>query len=116
MGAGDQIRAHANRLAAAPAKVSPLIVAATTKATLDTASMARELAPVDTGYLRASITTSTGSDGATVWGEATAGANYAVYVEHGTSRMAPQPYMGPAHEANAAKWLAALAQIGGQAL
>jgi HK97 gp10 family phage protein len=113
---GAEIRAHAAKFRAAGVKVTPLVVAATTKATLDTAAQARELTPVDTGYLRASIATTTGTDGTSVFGEVTAGANYAAYVEHGTSRMAPQPFMSPAHEANAAKWLAALAQIGGQAL
>ena len=28
-------------------------------------------------------------------------ASYGVYVEYGTRRMSPQPYMGPALEANA---------------
>lgn len=113
---GAEIRAHANKLRAAGPKVLPLVVAATTKATLDTSRDARELTPVDTGYLRASIAVAVGSDGTTAFGEVTAGANYAPYVEHGTSRMAPQPFMGPAHEKNAAKWLEALGQIGGKAL
>lgn len=116
MAAGDQIRAHAGKLRAAPGNLRPLIVAATMKATLDTASGARELTPVDTGYLRASITTENGVDGATIYGQVEAGANYAAYVEHGTSRMAPQPYMSPATEKNSAKWLQALAQLGGKAV
>lgn len=113
---GDQIRAHAAKLRAAGRNLHPLVVTATTKATLDTASMARELTPVDTGYLRASITIETGSDRTSVYGEATAGANYASYVEHGTSRMAPQPFMAPAHEKNSKKWLEAMRQLGGKAV
>lgn len=116
MAAGDAIRAHANRLQAAPGKLRPMVVVATAKATIDTANGARELAPVDTGYLRAAITTATGVSGSTVWGEVTAGAEYAPYVEHGTSRMAPQPYMSPSFEKNSAKWLQALGQLGGKAV
>ncbi|MEO9246464.1 HK97-gp10 family putative phage morphogenesis protein [Citricoccus nitrophenolicus] len=118
MGAGDEIRAHAGKLRAAPGKLRPLVVMATTKATIDTASGARELAPVDTGYLRASITVETGTDGSTIYGEVTAGANYARWVENGTpsGSHAPQPFMGPAREANKPKWLAAMAQLGGKAV
>lgn len=116
MSAGDEIRSHAGRLQAAPGKLRPLVVMATTKATIDTANGARELAPVDTGYLRASITTEAGTDGNTVYGEVTAGANYAAYVENGTSRMSPQPYMGPSRERNAPKWLEAMRQLGGKAV
>lgn len=116
MGAGDQIRTYARRLENAGRKINPLVVDATTKATLDTASAARELAPVDTGYLRASITTATGSDGSTVWGEVTAGAEYATFLENGTSRMAPQPFMRPARETVKPAWLAAMAQLGGKAV
>ncbi|VXA92462.1 HK97-gp10 family putative phage morphogenesis protein [Citricoccus sp. K5] len=116
MGAGDDIRAHANRLQTAPGKLRPMVVAATVKATIDTANGARELAPVDTGMLKGSITTETGTDGSAVYGQVEAGVNYAAYVEHGTSRMAPQPYMSPAFEKNSAKWLEALGQLGGKAV
>lgn len=116
MGAGDEIRAHADKFRAAPGRLRPLVVTATAKATIDTASGARELAPVDTGNLRASITTETGADGTAIYGQVEAGANYAAYVEHGTSRMAPQPYMSPSFEKNSAKWLEALAQLGGKAV
>lgn len=116
MAAGDEIRAHANRLQAAPKKLRPLVVAVTTKATIDTANGARELAPVDTGNLRGSITMETGTDGTAIYGQVEAGANYAAYVEHGTSRMSPQPYMSPSFEKNSAKWLEALAQLGGKAV
>ena len=53
---------------------------------------AKIFAPVDTGNLRNSIT----SDVRGLTAEIGPSAEYAAHVEFGTSRMAPQPYMGPA--------------------
>ena len=53
---------------------------------------AKILAPVDTGNLRNSIT----SDIRGLTAEIGPSAEYAAHVEFGTSRMGPQPYMGPA--------------------
>lgn len=52
------------------------------------------LAPVDTGALRASISTSVIDAGLGV--EVGPTVHYGGYNEFGTSRMAPRPYMGPA--------------------
>lgn len=60
---------------------------------------AKQRAPVDTGNLRNSISTSISAGGMTA--EIGPTASYGVYVEYGTRRMSPQPYMGPALEANA---------------
>lgn len=91
-----------NELAADLTKAS---VSAAQKALLAVQKTAKEIesgakqrAPVDTGNLRNSITTSL-SDGAGAGAsEATvsAGAFYSPFVELGTSRMAPQPFFGPA--------------------
>lgn len=86
---------------------------ATQKTVTDTVNLARAQSPVDTGNLRASITGSTEIGASTVAGEVMAGAHYAVYVENGTSRMAPQPFMRPAQEATTPAWLQAIAQAGG---
>ncbi len=51
--------------------------------------------PVDTGFLRSSIQTARGPDDTVV---VSAEAEYAAYVEYGTSRMAARPYMRPAAE------------------
>lgn len=91
----------------------PRLAVATQKTVTDTTNTARQLAPVDTGYLRSSITGDTEVGGQTVRGEVTAGANYAIYVEKGTSRMAAQPFMRPAQQQHEPAWLAALAQLGG---
>lgn len=108
----------AGRLRDAPGKAVGMIRDATVKATLDTQRMARERAPVDTGYLRSSIAVSVqpGQSAGSVVGEVTAGANYAAYVEHGTSRQRPQPFMRPAFEQSRDVWVQMLEQIGGRVL
>jgi HK97 gp10 family phage protein len=57
--------------------------------------VANQLVPVDTGYLRSTIDAGEWGDG--FWCEATA--DYAQYVEYGTSYMDAQPYFEPALEA-----------------
>lgn len=57
--------------------------------------VANQLVPVDTGYLRSTIDAGEWGDG--FWCEATA--DYAQYVEYGTSYMDAQPYFEPAIEA-----------------
>lgn len=56
---------------------------------------ARQLAPVRTGQLRASINAEAQGETRFVIG---ASAPYATYVEYGTSKMAAQPYLRPAIE------------------
>ena len=55
---------------------------------------AKDLCPVDTGRLRNSITHATDDDSVYI------GTNveYAAYVELGTSKQKPRPYLGPAAE------------------
>lgn len=53
-------------------------------------------APVDTGALRDSIVRVEEGEGQI---SIEVGAEYAAYVEHGTSRMAPQPFLQPAIDA-----------------
>lgn len=57
---------------------------------------ARELCPVDTGRLRASITMDSGRDSRGAWVTIGTNVEYAPYVEFGTRYMSPQPYMRPA--------------------
>lgn len=52
--------------------------------------------PVDTGFLRASITRETRRSQFGAEAEVGPEANYGAFVENGTSRMAPQPYLVPA--------------------
>ena len=55
MTAGREFRGMADRFRAAPEKGLTMIREATAKAALDTQRVARERAPVDTGYLRLSL-------------------------------------------------------------
>lgn len=55
---------------------------------------ARELVPVDTGYLRSTIEVELYDNGRKA--RVTARAHYALFVELGTRFMAPRPYLGPA--------------------
>ena len=102
---------QAMRFAADLGKVAPHVVkqagAAVRLATLGTERDAKVLAPVDTGNLRNSITSTirglSGVVGPT--------ANYAIHQEYGTSQMGPQPFMGPATERNAALFYQAMSRI-----
>ncbi len=58
----------------------------------DVCVRAKEICPVDTGALRDSITVSADSESARI----SADADYAAYVEFGTSRARAQPYLVPA--------------------
>lgn len=118
MSAGNEFRGMADRFRAAPEKGLAMIRDATAKAALDTQRVARERAPVDTGYLRSSIaaTIDPGSTSGVIVGEVTAGAEYAAYVEHGTSRQRPQPFMRPAYEQARDVWVQMIEQTGGRVL
>ncbi|MCD8391211.1 MAG: HK97 gp10 family phage protein [Firmicutes bacterium] len=67
---------------------------------------ARELCPVDTGYLKSSISSSVDGGAAYV----SAGAPYAAYVEFGTSKAAAQPFLVPALLNNAGEIAEAFAK------
>lgn len=88
------------------------------QAGLSVANGARTRAPVDTGFLRSSIRMRNAKSGQrnTVSVEVTASAHYAVYVEYGTSRMGPQPYMAPAADRVMPTFAEAVSRIGGDLL
>lgn len=66
-------------------------------ATLATESGGKQRAAVLTGFMRNSITSDfVGSNKDVAQGETGPEANYAKFVEDGTERQAPQPFMGPA--------------------
>lgn len=75
-------------------------------------------APVDTGNLRASISSTITGDGrnGTMRAEIGPTAEYAGFVEHGTSRMPAQPYLYPAVDEHAEAYYQALEHIAGDAL
>lgn len=86
------------------------------KSTLDIEADAKNLAPVDTGNLRASIGHLYHYGDGAVESEIGPTASYSSFVERGTSRMAPQPFMAPALERQTPAFLEAMRQLGGTIL
>lgn len=105
------MRREAARLEGLAETLVPRASAVVRKVAFDTEADAKALAPVDTGMLRNSITTAVTGDGLRAAVVATA--SYAEHVEKGTSRMAPQPFMGPATDRNTPKFHEAMGQLGG---
>lgn len=89
------------------------------KTARDIVKDAKQLAPVDTGNLKSSISHSdlrrVGQSG-DLSVEIGPTANYGVFLEVGTSRAPAQPFMGPAAERNREPFEQALAQIGEEGL
>ena len=106
---GDAIRRVAADLTRQAASIRPRASQVVRKVALDTEADAKALAPVDTGNLRSSITTAVQGDGLRAAVVATA--SYSVFVESGTSRAAPQPFMGPATDRNAPKFREAMGRL-----
>ena len=75
---------------------------------------AKSFAPVDTGMLRNSISTTIGASGLSA--EIGPTVHYAPFLEYGTRRMRPQPYMGPAAERRAEPFVQAIESLGGEFL
>lgn len=82
------------------------------KAGLDVERYAKQYAAVDTGFMRSSIHTSFRAEGFRLYeAETIADAYYSAFVEDGTSRMAPQPFMRPALDRVEPGFIAALEAI-----
>lgn len=75
------------------------------KATLRVERDAKLLAPVDTGFTKASINSTVREN----YGEVYAGTEYALFLELGTWKMPAQPFMFPALEQNKEKIIEDLA-------
>lgn len=88
------------------------------KAAFDLEKAAKIKCPVDTGNLRNSISTEFHGTGAHSEMRAEIGptALYGAYVEQGTGRMAPQPYMGPAADQVEPGFVKAIESLGGSIL
>lgn len=84
------------RLTALPGQLSAAAAEAAAHAAASAAEYARCVAPVDSGELRAGI--SSGRTG-TLSAAVRSSAPHSAMVEYGTSKMAPQPYMLPAAQA-----------------
>lgn len=87
---------------------------AVAKAAYDVEAKAKQAAPVDTGALRSSISTSLTADSLTA--DIGPTVHYGIYLELGTRRMAPRPYMEPALDQVAPGFIEAIQQLGGDVL
>lgn len=99
-------------LTGAIARIEPMAEIAVAKTALAGVAQAKLRAPVRTGNLRSSIS-------ADIRGlEAVFGptAHYGVYLEFGTSRMSPRPFLGPALDDVTPGFVAAMQAIGGSIL
>lgn len=101
-------------LADAPARVALKASRAIAKTAHEIEADAKAIVPVDTGNLKNSI--STDLDRAELSAEIGPTANYGGYVEEGTSRMGPQPYMRPAFDRRKEGLVQAMEQIVGDFL
>lgn len=110
----SEIRKLSGRLDGVSKQAGHLARTVVRKAAKDIEHTAKSLAPVDTGNLKGSIVTSdlraVGTSG-TITAEVQAKASYSGFVELGTSRMAPQPFMGPAADKHSPVFAAAMAEI-----
>ncbi|MEV8638097.1 HK97-gp10 family putative phage morphogenesis protein [Streptosporangium sp. NPDC051023] len=95
-------------------RVESMTRAAVKKTGFDTVAGAQNLVPVDTGNLKSSIGVDFDADELGFVAGPTA--HYGGYVELGTSRMAPKPYLGPAFEAAVEPFVKAIESIGGRVL
>lgn len=109
---GDGLRALSADMTGASSQATRMAHTAAVKAALDTQAEARRRAPVDTGYMRASIAERSGIQGTRVWAETSVGAEYAAFVEYGTSTQAPKPFMRPAYEQAKGVFVQMIGQIG----
>jgi HK97 gp10 family phage protein len=99
-------------LAATPAVVAKRVSAAIAKTAFDIEADSKALCPVDTGYLRGSISSSIKP----LEAEIGPTADYGAYVEYGTSRAGPQPYMTPSFDRRSSSLVSAIEQAGGDIL
>lgn len=101
----------AHDLSTQAGKIGGTVAVVVRKTAFDIETDAKSLAAVDTGYMRSTIgvdTTVTPTTATAVIGPT---ANYAPFVELGTSRMAPQPFMGPATDKRLPGYFSALGKI-----
>jgi HK97 gp10 family phage protein len=76
----------------------------------------KTFAPVDTGFLRNSITTDIEYGVGTATAHVGPTASYGAYVEFGTYRAAPHAYMGPALDRHSGEFEDAMADLVGRSL
>lgn len=102
----------AAKLRKAATATRPLLVKAVTKITKEIEADAKTLVPVRTSTLQNSINgTVLASFGDQIVGQVVPGANYALYVEFGTSKMAAQPFLFPALNRHKGEFFSAMEAV-----
>lgn len=110
--------ALASRIQSNAGRVGAQASAVLRKTAFDIEADAKHYAPVDTGNLQGSISTTISGDGrmGAMTAEIGPTAEYGPYVEFGTSVMPGQPYMTPAADRRLPPFTEAIAQLGEQLL
>lgn len=109
----SEVRALSSRLATSGVRVGAQAALAFRRTVLAIEADAKVLAPVDTGNLRNSISSTVAGDGRSRAMVAEIGptAEYGIYQEFGTSTQPGQPYLGPAFDRQMPTYMAVLAQL-----
>ena len=112
----DELANLAADLRAAGEKAKNMAADAIAKTAADISNDAKVFAPVRTGNLRASIGYDVTEDSGGVSAEIGPTVDYATYLEHGTSTMAPRKFLGPAFDRRTPYLEQALRSIGGEVI
>lgn len=112
----DELANLAADLSAAGEKAQNMAADAVAKTAADIAADAKVFAPVDTGNLRNSIGYDITQDSGGVEAEVGPTASYAQFLEHGTSTMAPRPFLGPAFDRRSPGLEAAMKNLSGEVI
>ena len=105
-------RAFAARCRTAADAAERRAVAAVRKTARDVQADAQRLAPVDTGALKSSISSTVDTFAGGASAEVGPTVEYGSYVELGTSRMAGQPYLSPAFDRRIGPFTRAISKLG----
>lgn len=113
-----EVRALAGRIVGNAGRISAQGSALLRKTSFDIQADAMALAPVDTGALRSSISTSFSGDGrgGAMSAEIGPTAEYGVHQEFGTSMQPGTPFMGPAFDRRVPAFNQGLAQLAVQVI